>query len=209
MTKKIIFLDCDWTLLDTFKAQSEWNIKHKWEHVRNLVDSNKHTRDWVLFKDEMWLFDKEKYKNNILEFFESEDFSKISPKNWALQAVESFYNNWFRNIAITSLSLDKKVQEKRKKNIKDIFWNSIEDIFFLDLSALKYDLIKDYINDWECWLVEDNPQQAIEWYNIWCKVVFLKTNHYKDRIESSWIEKIDGIFIAENWWEVKNIILNS
>ena len=121
-----ILIDCDETLLENTA-----NIKKFYLETIDAsadIDCSKYCSRWAVWKR------PEEWEKALDVYTKSDYFSNIPPVTGAIEAVKKFKQAGHRLSIITSCGQDRKVQENRRKNIRDVFGEGVfEDIIFLPL----------------------------------------------------------------------------
>lgn len=146
----MILIDCDGVILDyvgCFHCYME-SLGYK---------SNKNS-GWL---ESQYDLDQSVVRKHIREFNQSDYIKNLIPIDGAAYYMKELRKLNYEFVCITSISLDKSVQEKRLKNFEKIFGEEFfKDIIFLDTYKPKDEILKNYANT-GYWWIEDSISNAV------------------------------------------------
>jgi hypothetical protein len=204
----LVVTDCDGVLLDTFKYQAKWIIKKYWTEVSKLINPNLFPSEWDFYKDRNWEYDEKKHLQDVNDYMMSDLFCEIWPLDWALEWIRSITLNDFQCIVMTSIWNFEKVRTSRIKNLNDLFWsNTFKDIIFPKFWELKWKYLKEYLKQWEVVLIEDTPEQALDWLKVGCKSILLRSTAHEKELKRLWLENTSSwVILTDTWKDIVNIL---
>lgn len=189
--QKIILTDVDGVLVDWVSAFERWMLKHGYkpnpdkEHEYQLSSRYGIT--------------SERASELVAFFNESAYIEYVPPMDDAIYYVDLLHRkHGYVFHAITSLSLDPRAIELRRRNLHNLFGpTAFERIVCLDVGAHKYEALKPY-DGTELFWIEDKIQNAVEGLQFGLKCIiydqpYNRTNH-------------QGVIRCNDWSEVYQTI---
>lgn len=166
---KILLTDCDGVLLDwlkgfcSFMSEKGFKIKDSFSYKLETA--------FNLKSDEI--------NNLIVEFNMSDNMVSLPPIFDAKECLSVFKKAGYKIICISSMSDNENSQNKRIKNLKNVFGDdTFSNFHFLKLHASKKPILNLYSGKKAIW-VEDHVQNAIDGATIGFKT-FLLNHSYND-----------------------------
>jgi len=188
---QIILTDADGVLLN-------WESHfHNWMSARG---HNKVKHD-IYHINEQYDVSRQESKRLVEEFNNSAWIGWCPALRDARSGVAKLYENGFRFICITSLSLDPYAKELRWKNLCSLFGEDpIVDLVCLDTGADKDAALEPYQNTGLYWL-EDKPENAVLGANLGLNTLIVD-HSYNRKLLDNRIRRV------RNWNDITGIILN-
>lgn len=146
----IILIDCDGVILD-------WeNTFHTYMQSFGYKKTN--ADGWL---ESRYDLDQSVVRKHIREFNQSDYIENLIPIDDAVYYMKELRKLKYEFVCITSISLDKSVQERRLKNFEKIFGKEFfKDVIFLDTYKPKDTILMKYANT-GYWWIEDSISNAV------------------------------------------------
>ena len=186
---KIIAIDCDGVLLNWEQSFDDWMAfqgfpKHASDHYD--VSMNYH-------------MNKGQCEVLVKIFNESAWMKFLKPIEGAVENVKKLADLGYKFHVITSQTLDKKANQLRQENLKEVFGNVFEQIECLDTGADKDEALSK-IPEGTIW-IEDKPANAELGSRMGLVALLLDLPHNQVYNEdNSLVQRI------KNWTEIYNVI---
>jgi len=192
MKHKVILTDCDGVCLDWEYSFDQWMARHGYQ----IAVPGEYKMDIK------YDISKSEGKKLCRMFNESAWIRKLPPLRDAIKYIRKLHEeHGYIFHAITSLSTDQYACHLRTKNLRELFGDTVfERYIYLDTGADKDDVLKQY-QDWNCWWVEDKPENAIAGLNVGLSPILMSHDHNRDFSDHD-------VLRVSNWQEIYQVVTN-
>ena len=192
MIEKIVLTDADGVLLDWEVDFNKWMAKHGYEKKVSGVYA----------MEIAYGIPKVECKKLVREFNSSAWVRYLPAFRDARSGVAHLVEAGYTFHCITSLSLDEKAAQLRKRNLEAIFGKGVfTEIVCLDTGADKDEALEKYKDSGLYW-IEDKTQNANLGQTLGLKSILIDHSHNKEDVTNK------GVVRVGNWAQIVDIIAN-
>jgi hypothetical protein len=190
--QKLILTDCDGVCV-------EWESHfHRWMQARGY---NKVNND-IYHINEQYDMSRRESKRLVEEFCNSAWIGWCPPMRDARSGIATLFENGYRFVCITSLSLDPYARELRWQNLRSLFGaEPFVDLICLDTGADKHAALEPYRNS-GLWWIEDRPENAVLGADLGLRSILVDHSYNRAHVD-------DRITRACTWKQITEIILDA
>ena len=192
MIEKIVLTDADGVVLDWEVDFNKWMAKHGYEKKVSGVYA----------MEIAYELPKVECKKLVREFNSSAWVRYLPAFRDARSGVAHLVEAGYTFHCITSLSLDEKAAQLRKRNLEAIFGKGVfTEIVCLDTGADKDEALAKYKDSGLYW-IEDKTQNANLGQTLGLKSILIDHLHNKEDVTNK------GVVRVGNWAQIVDIIVN-